>query len=136
MPSALQSLSEKMYQEIANANWKGALADYQAFRSDEATRAVSTESTLNRLGYEVMFDLGAAEAMPIFQLNVVQYPSSANTYDSLGEAYLMLQDRDRARANYAKTYELQPNERVRKILDDLEQCSRFLPVPCPLPSVG
>lgn len=121
MPSALQSLSEKMYQEIANANWKGALADYQAFRSDEATRAVSTESTLNRLGYEVMFDLGAAEAVPIFQLNVVQYPSSANTYDSLGEAYLMLQDRDRARANYAKTYELQPNERVRKILDDLEQ---------------
>jgi dienelactone hydrolase len=50
--------------------------------------ALFPEAQLNQLGY---FHLQAGridEAIRLFRLNTIAYPTSANTYDSLGDAYL------------------------------------------------
>lgn len=44
----------------------------------------------------------------MFQLNVEAYPSSANVYDSLGEAYMLNGDQALAIKNYEKSLELDP----------------------------
>jgi tetratricopeptide (TPR) repeat protein len=48
------------------------------------------------------------EAVKILELNVETYPTSANVYDSLGEAYMAQGNREKAIANYRKSLELNP----------------------------
>ena len=57
------------------------------------------------------------------KLNVEFYPESANTYDSLAEAYMKSGDNKLAIINYKKSLELNPNnsnavERL-KVLEEL-----------------
>jgi len=49
---------------------------------------VFPEAALNLLGYRYLQTGNTKEAVSIFKLNAEAYPSSANTYDSLGDAYL------------------------------------------------
>jgi len=61
-------------------------------------------------------------AIAIFAFNVMTFPGSANTYDSLGEAYLANGDNQLALENYKKSIELDPsNSNARKIIDDLNK---------------
>lgn len=67
------------------------------------------ESVLNWLGYHFLYWWGREdEALGIFQLNVWLYPDSANAYDSLGEAHLVLGDTESAIKCYKKSLELNP----------------------------
>src|SRR5436309_9114286 len=66
------------------------------------------EMELNRLGYQLLQMRKIAEAIEIFKLNVEIYPQAFNTYDSLGEAYLVHGDKDLSIANYKKSLELNP----------------------------
>ncbi len=43
---------------------------------------------LNQFGYQVLQEGRTKDAIAIFQMNVDEYPASANTYDSLSDAYL------------------------------------------------
>jgi cytochrome c-type biogenesis protein CcmH/NrfG len=52
-----------------------------------------------------------AEAIEVFKLNVEAFPESANTYDSLGEAYMKAGQKELAIKSYAKSLELNPNNR-------------------------
>lgn len=54
------------------------------------------ESAVNQLGYERLQAGNAQAAIDIFQLNVDAYPRSANTYDSLADAYVAAGNRERA----------------------------------------
>ena len=49
------------------------------------------------------------EAIVIFRVNTALYPSSFNTYDSLGEAYMKKGETERAIANYRRSLELNPD---------------------------
>lgn len=49
------------------------------------------------------------EAVEIFKLNVEAYPQGFNTYDSLAEAYMSLNERELAERNFKKSLELNPN---------------------------
>ena len=46
------------------------------------------EGALNQLGYFHLQAGRVADAVRLFRLNTMAYPASANTYDSLGDAYL------------------------------------------------
>ena len=46
------------------------------------------EAELNQFGYQVLQEGRAKDAIVIFKMNVDEYPASANTYDSLSDAYL------------------------------------------------
>jgi tetratricopeptide (TPR) repeat protein len=48
------------------------------------------------------------EAIKVFEINTLNYPNSANVYDSLGEAYLKEGNTEIAAKNYQKAIELNP----------------------------
>lgn len=71
----------------------------------------ATESELNRLGYELLRHGKTREAVAVFELNVEAFPESWNVHDSLGEAYLAIGDKMRARKSYRRSVELNPESR-------------------------
>lgn len=63
------------------------------------------ENAINQLGYQLVFREDFAGAIEIFSYNVELYPSSANVYDSLGEALENAGRLDEALAAYSKAVE-------------------------------
>ncbi|HXQ69023.1 MAG TPA: hypothetical protein VN844_00925 [Pyrinomonadaceae bacterium] len=67
------------------------------------------ERDLNDWAYRMLNGGGKPkEALEIFKLNVHLYPSSANVYDSVAEAYAANGQRDLAIQNYKRSLELDP----------------------------
>jgi tetratricopeptide (TPR) repeat protein len=81
--------------------------------SEALSRALSEhaidERMINLLGYRQLQADEKALAIAIFKANVAAFPESANTYDSLGEAYMENGDRELAIQNYRRSLELDPN---------------------------
>ena len=61
---------------------------YDDTRKKDKTTVLFPESELNQFGYQVLQEGRAKDAIVIFKMNVDEYPKSANTYDSLSDAYL------------------------------------------------
>ena len=61
---------------------------YDDTRKKDKKLLLFPESELNLFGYQVLQAGRAKDAIVIFQMNVDEYPASANTYDSLSDAYL------------------------------------------------
>ena len=61
---------------------------YDDTRKKDKTTILFPEAELNQFGYQVLQEGRAKDAIVIFQMNVDEYPASANTYDSLSDAYL------------------------------------------------
>ena len=79
------------------------------------------EGQLNSLGYQMIREDKLQEALRLFELNVEEYPESANAYDSLGEAYMENGQIELAIANYKRSLELNPeNENAREMLKRLK----------------
>ena len=94
-------------------------------RRADPDAVIFSESVMNRLGYEYL-NLGrVADAIEIFKLNVMAYPDAFNTYDSLGEAYMIHGDRELAIQNYRKSVELNPeNDNAASYVFVLENYSK------------
>lgn len=71
-------------------------------------RDAFNEDTLNDLGYRLLRAGETQSAIAIFELNVSEYPNAANPYDSLGEAYMIAGELDKALLNYRVSVELDP----------------------------
>lgn len=100
---------------------QGAAAGLEQFRSLRTSQAYYvTETSMNGLGYRLLGEKKAAEAVAVLKLNTELYPRSANTYDSLGEAYLAAGDQKAAVENYRRSLALNPkNDNARAILRKL-----------------
>lgn len=57
-------------------------------------------------------------AIQFFKLNTLNYPNSFNAFDSLGEAYLLVSDKNKALENYEKSLRLNPNNENAKLMID------------------
>jgi dienelactone hydrolase len=68
------------------------------------------EGETNLYGYQLLQGGNAKEALEVFKLNVDAYPSSANTYDSLSDAYLEMGNRDLALKYAEKALEMIPKD--------------------------
>lgn len=64
---------------------------------------------LNQLGYALLHEDKLDPAIEVFTANVALFPTEANPYDSLAEAWLKKGDRDAALRYYRKALELDPN---------------------------
>jgi len=82
-----------------------AVAYYHRCREQDSTALLFTEPQMNRLGYEYLGRGQVKEALSAFQLNIEAYPTSANTYDSKGEAYETMGDMTRAAACYQRAFD-------------------------------
>ncbi|NIF06651.1 serine hydrolase [Chryseobacterium sp. Tr-659] len=70
----------------------------------------SDENELNNLGYEFLRSGNIDSAIKIFNLNVYEFPKSANVYDSRGEAYLNKKEYQLSKEDYSKVLELDPTQ--------------------------
>jgi len=84
-----------------------------------------TEYLVNRVGYSMLQSRDESEkskALAFFILNTENFPDSFNAFDSLGEAYEALGDKERAIENYRKSLVLYSNnEHARMKIESLNK---------------
>lgn len=83
---------------------------------------VVREGELNSLGYVLLAQGKSQEAITVFRMNANLFPSSANCFDSLGEAYAMMGQKEKSIQAYEYAQTLDPkNENVKKQLVKLKE---------------
>ena len=96
----------------------GALAEYR--RIQTATPEAAPEKLLNDFGYFLLSQARNKDAIRAFRENIAAYPTSANVYDSMGDAYLADGHPTAARDAYRRATELDStNSRARQLSDSL-----------------
>ncbi len=122
-----QAPPEVMYKEVVGKlpyeialenNYSEALSAYQSLKSNNPQSYMVQESTINSFGYQQLGQKKYDIAILIFKINTELYPSSANTFDSLGEAYMVKGDTLNAIKYYNKSLELNPNNNNAKEMID------------------
>jgi len=89
-----------MFYTMKGKNIDAAITQYHQLKKDNSEDYDFREFNLNLFGYSLLGKNKFDEAIKIFRLNTRNFPESANVYDSLGEAYERLGDKDNAVANY------------------------------------
>ena len=87
---------------------KSAIESYWRLKRSNADDYDFREFHLNAVGYGLLRAGRVEDAIAIFKTNVEAFPAAWNTYDSLGEAYMVHGDKELAIANYEKSLELNP----------------------------
>jgi tetratricopeptide (TPR) repeat protein len=114
------SPSKQLFRDIL-ARGDAAIKDYRERSPNHAGIGPLNEREMNRLGYGLLQRKKVREAIEIFKLNVENFPNSSNTYDSLGEAYMVNGDKELAIKNYQKSIELNPqNDNGKEMLKKLQ----------------
>ncbi|MCW8849474.1 MAG: serine hydrolase [Melioribacteraceae bacterium] len=88
-----------------------AVKTYIALKEEERESFTFNEGELNWLGYYLLGKERIDDAIKIFNLNIKEYPKSSNTYDSMGEAYMVKGNREKAIEYYKKSIELNPQNK-------------------------
>jgi tetratricopeptide (TPR) repeat protein len=81
----------------------------EAQKIEKEALVIGTEAELNAYGYQLINQGMQEEAIQIFIVNTERYPASANTWDSLGEAYALKGDKENAIKNFKKSLSLNPS---------------------------
>jgi hypothetical protein len=74
---------------------------------------IATEGELNAYGYQLIAQGDHDKAIEILTLNTQRFPKSANTWDSLGEAYATKGDKQNAIKNFKKALSMNPPDNVK-----------------------
>jgi predicted alpha/beta superfamily hydrolase len=89
--------------------------------SKEFGREIKPEEELsNMLGYWLMSKKEFENSEQFFNLNVKNYPESFNAYDSLGDFYLAIENKEKAIENYKKSVSLNIDSLSKDKLKELE----------------
>lgn len=95
---------------------------YQHLKETAQDKYAFREGALNRLGYQLMGEEFLIEAIEIFRLNVEEFPTSWNVYDSLGEALMNAGNSPEAILMFEKSLKLNPdNESGKANLKKMKQ---------------
>lgn len=104
---------------LEEGNYEKALAGFLDIKKQDSTSAHINEWEFNRLGYKYFRDQELEKAIAVFKINVALHPTSANVYDSLGQAYLVSGDSLQAFNNYKKSLQFNnSNKRAQKFVND------------------
>lgn len=82
---------------------------FRVAKADPKNKFLSSEDAMNRFGYTLLAKKRNADAVEIFKLNAEYYPTSANVYDSLGDALVAAGRNDEAIKSYEKAVSIDPN---------------------------
>lgn len=105
----LKSVTETIRKAVQANDFKLAVKQYHDYKNDPLHTYAETETEINNFGYQLLGANQFRQAIEVFKLNVESYPRSANTYDSLAEAYMKYGDKPSAIRNYEKSLQLDPN---------------------------
>lgn len=98
------AISEAIGKVIINEGAEEALVHFNKLKSNNPDEYDFAENQLNRLGYQLLQLDRIEDALAIFRLNQEQYPQSANTYDSFGDALLASGDTANSLINFKKAF--------------------------------
>lgn len=102
---------------------KQAISKYQNLKQDTANYFLKPRA-INKYAYQLLRDKKEEKALTVFKFMVEEFPNNANAYDSLGEAYFVMEDYEKAKLNYEKSLELNPeNDNAKNYLKEIEQLS-------------
>ena len=111
----------EFYQILNTRGVAEAVEMFKKKRKEDNSWIPFSETQMNILGYQKLQAGNTKEAIELFKLNVIAYPESANTYDSLGEAYMMNGNKELAIQNYKQSLKLNPdNKNAEEMLERLE----------------
>lgn len=99
---------EPLFHTVREKGVAAAIEEYHRLKESHPDDYDFGENNLNALGYYLLGKENYEDAIEIFTLNIKLFPESANTYDSLGEAYMKKGDRELAIAYYQKALERNP----------------------------
>lgn len=77
------------------------------------------EAFVNALGYTLLQKKQSEKALAVFQMNTLNYPGSANAFDSLGDCFLSLGNKGQAASAYRKSLEIRESAQTRSKLEKL-----------------
>ncbi len=103
------SISKVLRKTIERHGFAAGLDAFQKLKTKGAHEI--REGDLNSIGYWLLRTMKVKDAIVIFRLNVKEFPTSFNVYDSLADAYLTAGEKRLAIANYEKSLRLNPNNR-------------------------
>ena len=107
-------MSPKMTNMIAQAGYltaKGQTEEAEKLQAEAIEKGTNAE--LNNYGYQLLFAGKGKEAIEIFKANTDKYPEDPNVWDSLGEGYATLGDKDNAIKAFKKSLSLNPPANVK-----------------------
>lgn len=126
MAQETMTTEEEFFELIRSQGIARATEVFENLRREDPDAVIFSESAMNRLGYRYLGEDRVEEAIEIFKLNVMAYPDASNTYDSLGEAYMIHGEIEPAIANYKKSVELNPeNENGARYVHTLEHYVKY-----------
>jgi tetratricopeptide (TPR) repeat protein len=97
-----------------------ALSRFEKEKKSFPTWPIFDENSLNDTGYYLLLEKkDIAGAIKIFKLNTLEYPNSANTFDSLGEAQLLAGNKEEGLKSYQKAAAL-GGTNAKKVLKEME----------------
>jgi len=133
VPRPKKSIARVFGMVLASRGPEAARDTLEKLRDDTATYALS-EGEINSLGYDFMatdnpYHLPTApryaDALDVFKVNVALFPSSANVYDSYGEALLATGKAAEALRMYERALDLNPESaNARKMVAQLRRTVR------------
>jgi len=103
-----RSLADEIEKVVREEGVDQALIAYKNLKQ-KRTEYYLSEEEMNQLGYTLMQGANTKGAIEVLKLNVEEFPSSWNVYDSLGEAYMNDGQVILAIRNYEKSVALNPN---------------------------
>jgi CubicO group peptidase (beta-lactamase class C family) len=110
------------YEQLIAGKFAEAIEAYKKIKRETPNNNAVAQGRLNSIGYMLLEQKKIAAAIAVFKANVEMYPQSSNVYDGLGEAYMANGDKELAVANYKKSLELDPQNKIAvEMLKKLEQ---------------
>ena len=115
-----QSIGRRLYDIIKMKNVQEAILKYHQIKASLSKVYNFDENELNGLAYQMIRENRIDDAIELFNVNVEEYPNSANVYDSMGEAYMIKGNKKLAIEYYKKSLNLNPqNSNAVEILKKL-----------------
>ncbi|MGN7204160.1 tetratricopeptide repeat protein [Pedobacter sp. SAFR-022] len=108
-----------------NGSWKIdriLSVDTSSFNPSKVLSDTEIEDEINMVGYRLLAAKKNEQAIRIFKMNTEFFPKAWNTYDSLGEAYMINGNKKEAIANYEQSMKLNPkNTNGKEFLEKLRK---------------
>ncbi len=99
---------------------EAALQQYDKLRASGDPELLFDERQFNNLGYRLLEEGKLPAALAVFERNAAAFPSSANAWDSLGEALERAGRKEEALRRYRRSLELNPaNDGTRRAVERL-----------------
>lgn len=116
----LPSLVKMLWGKVELKGYEKSIAIAEQLQKTEKIKFV--EGNLNSLGYKLIGKNKTEQALEIFKLNVHLFPESGNTFDSLAEAYALLEMNSEALNNYEIALRINPaNTNAKKQIEKLKK---------------